>query len=191
VSRRLPCALLLSRYASYLGGTTEWSKWEGMTIDAENKILYVALTAVDEGMLEGKETFRDALVKITTTESELPKRDLHGAQVRLATKACYAVKHACLPSCPPACLLGDADPARITGTDDVRLPENMCGCIYALTMAEGGYEVNVMKGVLCGNPTSGQTPNFGTANGSEWDELKLTSFCQFWIVKVCFTSTHV
>lgn len=40
------------RYAAYLGATTEFSKWEGMSYDTKRNVVYAALTAVDQGMLE-------------------------------------------------------------------------------------------------------------------------------------------
>jgi hypothetical protein len=38
------------RYASYLGATTEFSKWEGITFDPETNKLYTAISVVREGM---------------------------------------------------------------------------------------------------------------------------------------------
>lgn len=49
------------RYASYLGATTEFSKWEGATYDASRNVMYVALTANDVGMLPGALTLGSAV----------------------------------------------------------------------------------------------------------------------------------
>lgn len=38
------------RYAAMLGATTEGSKWEGITFDADNMMLYTSITAVRYGM---------------------------------------------------------------------------------------------------------------------------------------------
>ena len=40
------------RYAAYKGATTEFRKEEGITLDPDNKILYVAMSEVNKGMLD-------------------------------------------------------------------------------------------------------------------------------------------
>lgn len=37
------------RYAGYLGASTEWSKWEGMTFDPLRQQLYVSISVVRNG----------------------------------------------------------------------------------------------------------------------------------------------
>lgn len=58
----------------------------------------------------------------------------------------------------PACLQGMlTEPARITGQDDVRLPENRCGCIYTIYF-DGAWDAVQMTGVLCGDSANGLIP---------------------------------
>ncbi len=40
------------RYAAMLGGTTEFRKMEGITFDPDNKVLYIAMSEVNSGMLD-------------------------------------------------------------------------------------------------------------------------------------------
>jgi hypothetical protein len=40
----LAAALETRRYAAYLGATTEWTKWEGITYDPKRRRLYTAMT---------------------------------------------------------------------------------------------------------------------------------------------------
>jgi len=44
------------RYSAYLGGTTEANKWEGITWDADNGYLYTAISTVERGMEDNKDT---------------------------------------------------------------------------------------------------------------------------------------
>jgi hypothetical protein len=53
VTCKLACSSLC-RYASYLGATTEFSKWEGIAFDTKRRVMYAAITAVDAGMLKGE-----------------------------------------------------------------------------------------------------------------------------------------
>lgn len=39
------------RYIAYLGGTTEFNKYEGITVNAKDNKLYLAITAIDRGMI--------------------------------------------------------------------------------------------------------------------------------------------
>ncbi|KXZ55887.1 hypothetical protein GPECTOR_2g1438 [Gonium pectorale] len=43
------------RYAGILGATTEWSKWEGITLDAKRGRLYTAISDVRQGMEDNKD----------------------------------------------------------------------------------------------------------------------------------------
>jgi len=90
-----------------MGATTEWSKWEGMSYDPVRNVVYVALTAVDSGML-------------TETGSR----------------------------------------ARVSGSDDVRLPENRCGCVYTLTL-DRSYDATAFAGLVCGDPVNGNITALG------------------------------
>ncbi|HFU77778.1 MAG TPA: DUF839 domain-containing protein, partial [Epsilonproteobacteria bacterium] len=45
-----------NRYASYMGATTEFRKEEGITYDAANKKLYVAMSALERGMEDNKKS---------------------------------------------------------------------------------------------------------------------------------------
>jgi len=51
------------RYAAMLGGTTEWNKMEGMTIDEKNKKAYMAISYQDKGMLQD-DTFSTDHIKV-------------------------------------------------------------------------------------------------------------------------------
>jgi uncharacterized protein len=63
------------RYAAYLGATTEFRKEEGLTIDADGKKLYVAMSEISKGMKNADATY-----------------DLGGNNdIRLASNACGAV----------------------------------------------------------------------------------------------------
>ncbi|KAI7839227.1 hypothetical protein COHA_007040 [Chlorella ohadii] len=42
------------RYAAYLGATTEFSKWEGITFDAKRGLLYTAMSDIRYGMEDNK-----------------------------------------------------------------------------------------------------------------------------------------
>lgn len=39
------------RYIAYLGGTTEFNKYEGISVNAKDNKLYMAITAIDRGMI--------------------------------------------------------------------------------------------------------------------------------------------
>jgi uncharacterized protein len=45
------------RYAAMLGGTTEFNKMEGVTLDPDTKTLYIAMSVVDKGMNDNNSTF--------------------------------------------------------------------------------------------------------------------------------------
>ncbi|KAG2425150.1 hypothetical protein HXX76_013904 [Chlamydomonas incerta] len=45
-------ALETRRYAAYLGATTEWTKWEGITYDSKRRKLYTAITEMLQGTQE-------------------------------------------------------------------------------------------------------------------------------------------
>lgn len=45
------------RYANYLGATTEFSKWEGITYDSKRNALYTAMSSVRYGMLNASSTY--------------------------------------------------------------------------------------------------------------------------------------
>lgn len=45
------------RYAAIKGGTTEFNKMEGITLDPDTKILYIAMSVVDKGMNDNNSTF--------------------------------------------------------------------------------------------------------------------------------------
>ncbi|GLC38775.1 hypothetical protein PLESTM_000774600 [Pleodorina starrii] len=47
----LAAAFETRRYAAYLGATTEWSKWEGITLDVNRRKLYTAMTDINDGCL--------------------------------------------------------------------------------------------------------------------------------------------
>ncbi|GLI60239.1 hypothetical protein VaNZ11_002328, partial [Volvox africanus] len=47
----LAAALETRRFAAYLGATTEWSKWEGITLDTRRRKLYTSITDINEGCL--------------------------------------------------------------------------------------------------------------------------------------------
>jgi secreted PhoX family phosphatase len=40
------------RYAAWLGATTEFNKMEGVTVDPENRKVYIAMSRIEEGMLK-------------------------------------------------------------------------------------------------------------------------------------------
>ena len=58
-----PCASRFVRRggvrAGYLGCTSEFRKWEGITYDPVNHKLYTAMSAVEAGMLQGTDTKYD------------------------------------------------------------------------------------------------------------------------------------
>lgn len=45
------------RYAAYLGATTEWTKWEGMTLDLQRMKIYTAMSQLDSGTAVEPERF--------------------------------------------------------------------------------------------------------------------------------------
>ena len=50
----LPLLPLLHRYAGYVGATTEFSKWEGISFDAKRNRLYISMSEVRYGMEDFK-----------------------------------------------------------------------------------------------------------------------------------------
>ncbi|EFJ47998.1 alkaline phosphatase, secreted, phosphate-repressible [Volvox carteri f. nagariensis] len=50
-AEKLAAAFETRRYAAYLGATTEWSKWEGITLDATRRKIYTSITDVNDGCL--------------------------------------------------------------------------------------------------------------------------------------------
>ncbi|TAN64251.1 MAG: DUF839 domain-containing protein, partial [Magnetospirillum sp.] len=48
------------RYAALLGATTEFTKMEGLALDAKGKTLFTAMSYIEQGMLEGKNDKRPA-----------------------------------------------------------------------------------------------------------------------------------
>lgn len=46
-----------ARMASYMGASTEFTKAEGATYDAKNRVAYIALTSIRRSMLDNNGTF--------------------------------------------------------------------------------------------------------------------------------------
>ncbi|MGC9350731.1 MAG: hypothetical protein ACP5D3_01965, partial [Sulfurovum sp.] len=91
------------RYAAMLGATTEFRKEEGITFDAANNRLYVAMSAVAYGMEDNAKK-----------GSENTKYDEGG-------------------------------------NNDIKLPYNPCGTVYALDV-DSNYRATNMYGVVSGTP---------------------------------------
>jgi uncharacterized protein len=104
------------RYAAYMGATTEWRKMEGITFDAKRNKLYLAISEINKGMLDG-----------------------------------------------------DVDDPNSTydvgGQNDIHVPENFCGGVYALkvkggqkdlskTAIQSNFVATNMKGLVMGSPVS-------------------------------------
>lgn len=69
------------RYAAFMGATTEFSKWEGITLDSKRRKLYTSMTTVRYGMEDNKAKGKDS-----------DKYDLGGANhVRLPYTMCGCV----------------------------------------------------------------------------------------------------
>ena len=47
------------RYSAYVGGTTEANKWEGISYDPDNGVVYTSITDVSRGMEDNKEKGKD------------------------------------------------------------------------------------------------------------------------------------
>lgn len=85
------------RYLGYIGGTTEFRKWEGITFNPATMTLYTAMSEVGNGM-------------------------------------------------------NDNDADYDLGTPNhVRVPENTCGCVYALDV-DSDYSAYNMYSEVCGLP---------------------------------------
>ncbi len=104
------------RYAAYLGATTEWRKMEGITYDSDRGRLYLAMSEINSGMLDGN---------VNDPESTYD----------------------------------------VGGNNDIRLPENFCGAVYALDVGSGqsdsggsaitsDYVATNMKGQIVGTPVA-------------------------------------
>ncbi|KAG2495904.1 hypothetical protein HYH03_006141 [Edaphochlamys debaryana] len=102
------------RYAAYLGATTEWTKWEGITYDPKRHRLYTAMTELNSGTSE--------------------------------------------------------EPRRFGGHDDVRLPENRCGCVYEMDL-DKSYTATSMSALTCGNPDLGIVPGLLVNNTCHIDRI--------------------
>lgn len=85
------------RYAAIKGGTTEFNKMEGITLDPDTKTLYIGMSVVSKGM-----------------------KDNDAANDK-------------------------------GGPNHIRLPENLCGTVYALQL-DGNYVATKMNGEISGTP---------------------------------------
>ena len=103
------------RYAAILQGTTEFRKMEGITLDPDANVMYLAMSAVERGM-------EDAY--------SVPKQ---------STKY------------------------DIGGNNDIRLPFNRCGVVYALDL-DDNYVAENMYGVVTGIPV---TESYGADNDTQ------------------------
>lgn len=110
------------RYAAMMGATLEFRKEEGITFDADNNKVYVAMSAITRGMLDGA------------------SQDLGG-------------------------------------NNDVRLPENSCGAVYAMdvlpvrgvdtvgTPIDSRFVVGNMNAIITGTPDDSVANNECDVNG--------------------------
>lgn len=103
----LAAAFETRRYAAYLGATTEWTKWEGITFDSRRNRLYTAMTEMVSG---------------------------------------------CLP-----------EPTRFGGIDDLRIPANPCGAVYAMDV-DASYSAINMYALTSGTSAYGTTTGIITNN---------------------------
>jgi len=87
------------RYAAMLGGTTEFNKMEGITLDPDTKTMYLAMSVVSKGMKDNDAKYDKG------------------------------------------------------GLNHIKLPENVCGTVYALTL-DSNYKATKMYGVVSGTKTS-------------------------------------
>lgn len=53
--------------------------------------------------------------------------------------------------------------ARLSGADDIRLPENRCGCVYTIGL-DANYTSVSMAGLVCGDPVTGLIPGLGASS---------------------------
>ncbi|MBV5342020.1 MAG: DUF839 domain-containing protein [Deltaproteobacteria bacterium] len=87
------------RYAAMLGGTTEFNKMEGITLDPDTRTMYLAMSVVSKGMKDNDASYDKG------------------------------------------------------GPNHIKLPENVCGTVYALTL-DSNYIATKMYGVVSGTKTS-------------------------------------
>ena len=122
VDTEIASRLETRRYAAMMGATLEFRKEEGITYDADNNKIYVAMSAIEKGMLDGA------------------SQDLGG-------------------------------------NNDVRLPENSCGAVYAMDVLpvrgldttgsaiDSRFVVGNMNAVITGSPDESVANNKCDVNG--------------------------
>eukprot|EP00884_Botryococcus_braunii_P000911 jgi/Botrbrau1/10820/Bobra.0064s0023.2 len=99
------------RYCAYLGGTTEFTKWEGLTYDAKRSLIYTSMSSVQKGMTN------------YTDKGKFSDKFDQG------------------------------------GPNDLRVAENICGCVFYMTVDPKTYNVTTFGSWLCGNTVSGTNAN--------------------------------
>lgn len=103
------------RYAAMLQGTTEFRKMEGITLDPDTNVMYLAMSAVERGMED-----------VYSVPKQSTKYD-------------------------------------IGGKNDIRVPFNRCGVVYALDL-DDNYVAKNMYGVVTGIPV---TESYGADNNTQ------------------------
>ena len=104
------------RYAAIKGGTTEFNKMEGITLDPDTKTLYLAMSVVSKGMKDNDATFDKG------------------------------------------------------GPNHIRLPENICGTVYALTL-DSNYVATKIYALVSGTPKTYPADSAFAANKCDIDAI--------------------
>lgn len=80
------------RYAAMLGATTEFNKEEGITFDAESNRLFVAMSFIDDGMLDNDSTKKENAKAVNFNHIRIPKNAC-GTVYALDLDANYVAKN--------------------------------------------------------------------------------------------------
>ena len=116
----LAATLEKRRYAGWLGCTTEFSKWEGITYDAERKKIYTAVSSVGRGM-KNNEASRD---KGTGNHIKV-KENSCGCVMEMDVDHAFSTLNARMLTCgvpDPTFVPGDADSCV---TNHIANPDNV------------------------------------------------------------------
>jgi secreted PhoX family phosphatase len=173
------------RYAAYMGATTEFTKMEGATSNRADKKLYLAMSYVEKGMLDGQNGERPQDdIRLSGDPKDLACGIVYEADLKagMADTAGESIRSRWVASGMRALLLGAQKPADQTAygvydrcdTDKMANPDNLKYSEGAHTLFVGEDSGNHLNNFLWAYNLDGKTLTRIASNraGAEWTGLQ-------------------
>jgi secreted PhoX family phosphatase len=123
------------RYAAYIGGSLGFTKLEGTTVNAQDKIVYTAMSRVEKSMVKGNAASTDVAVDKAISAGAVYALNLKAAQ-RDTGGAAINSDWVPVDMAAPAALIGEdlstpdalgntANPSKISNPDNVKFSEKL------------------------------------------------------------------